>query len=52
MMPWGSLMLGAIAGRLGVANAVTIGGAVVIVSAGFAVFQKRHAVRAERVAAE
>jgi MFS family permease len=52
MMPWGSLMLGSIAGRLGVANAVTIGGAIVIVSAAFAAFQKRDAIRAERVAAQ
>ncbi|MBV8976473.1 MAG: MFS transporter [Alphaproteobacteria bacterium] len=33
MMPWGSLLLGAIAHRIGVANAVTIGGAVVTVAA-------------------
>jgi MFS family permease len=33
MMPWGSLLLGAVANRLGVANAITIGGAVVLLSA-------------------
>jgi MFS family permease len=43
MMPWGSLMLGAVATRLGVADAVTIGGCVVIVAAGVAWFQRRDA---------
>ncbi len=38
MMPWGSLMLGAIAGRIGVADAVTFGGAVVMLSAALAWF--------------
>ena len=38
MMPWGSLMLGAIAGRLGVGNAVTVGGAIVVISAAIAYF--------------
>lgn len=36
MMPWGSLMLGTIAGRVGVTNAVTFGGAVVMLSAAVA----------------
>jgi MFS family permease len=40
MMPWGSLMLGSIAGKLGVANAVTIGGCVVMASAAFAYFSR------------
>ena len=40
MMPWGSLMLGAIAGHLGVANAVTIGGCVVIAAASVAYFRR------------
>jgi MFS family permease len=52
MMPWGSLMLGSIAGRLGVANAVTIGGCVVIVGASIAAFSKRDAIRAERAVVE
>ena len=33
MMPWGSLLLGAIASRIGVADAVTIGGAVCMMGA-------------------
>lgn len=40
MMPWGALLLGYVAGRIGVADAVTIGGAVVILSAGFAWFNR------------
>ncbi len=40
MMPWGSLMLGAVATRLGVADAVMIGGCVVIAAAGVAWFQR------------
>ena len=52
MMPWGSLLLGSIAGRLGVATAVTIGGSVVVAAAAFAAFTKRDAIRAERLAAE
>jgi len=40
MMPWGSLMLGSLAGSLGVANAVTIGGSVVIVAATVAYFAR------------
>jgi hypothetical protein len=42
MMPWGSLMLGAVATRLGVADAVTIGGCVVIAAAGVAWFQRKQ----------
>ncbi|HTQ14380.1 MAG TPA: MFS transporter [Rhizomicrobium sp.] len=38
MMPWGSLMLGAVAKYLGVADAVTIGGAVVMAAAAVAFF--------------
>jgi hypothetical protein len=45
MMPWGSLLLGYIAGRIGVANAVTIGGGVVIVSAAIAWFNRSGAAR-------
>ncbi len=33
MMPWGSLMLGALAGRVGITGAVTFGGSVVVLSA-------------------
>lgn len=43
MMPWGALLLGFIAGHIGVTDAVTIGGAVVMVSAGVAYFGKREA---------
>jgi hypothetical protein len=45
MMPWGSLMLGALAGRVGVGNAVTVGGAIVMISAAFAWFNSAHAPR-------
>jgi MFS family permease len=45
MMPWGSLMLGALAGRVGVGNAVTVGGAIVVISAAFAWFNSAHAPR-------
>lgn len=36
MMPWGALILGTLASRWGVGNAVTIGGALVVLSAGYA----------------
>jgi predicted MFS family arabinose efflux permease len=42
MMPWGSLLLGSLAGRLGVTTAVTMGGSVVIVSAAIAFFNRRR----------
>jgi MFS family permease len=41
MMPWGSLLLGLMAARFGVADAVTFGGLVVIASAALAWFQRR-----------
>jgi len=41
MMPWGSLLLGWMAARFGVADAVTFGGLVVIASAVLAWFQRR-----------
>ena len=41
MMPWGALALGTLANRLGVTNAITIGGAVVIFSAAIAFFNRR-----------
>jgi predicted MFS family arabinose efflux permease len=43
MMPWGSLLLGALAGKYGVSLAVTFGGAVVIASALVAYFTRRGA---------
>jgi hypothetical protein len=45
MMPWGSLMLGALAGRVGVGNAVTIGGAIVVASAAVAYFNSARVVQ-------
>jgi MFS family permease len=50
MMPWGSLMLGALAGRVGVANAVTFGGAVVVISAAIAWFNSPVRREADRYA--
>ncbi len=52
MMPWGSLLLGYIAGRIGVANAVTIGGGAVIVAAAVAWFNRGGEARAQTAAAE
>jgi MFS family permease len=45
MMPWGSLMLGALAGRVGVGNAVTVGGAIVVASAAVAYFNSARVVQ-------
>ncbi|HEY1708851.1 MAG TPA: MFS transporter [Rhizomicrobium sp.] len=42
MMPWGSLLLGSLASRLGVTTAVTLGGSVVVVSAVVAFFNRRR----------
>ena len=41
MMPWGALLLGSLASRLGVSNAVTIGGSVVIAASLVAYFNRR-----------
>ena len=41
MMPWGALLLGAIAARYGVTDAISLGGIVVIASAGLAFFMRR-----------
>lgn len=43
MMPWGSLLLGSLASRLGVTMAVTIGGSVVMASALLAFLYRRKA---------
>jgi MFS family permease len=43
MMPWGALMLGALASRIGVTNAISIGGAIVIASAAAAFYYRRRA---------
>jgi len=50
MMPWGALLLGAVADRIGVADAVTVGGAVVVLSAGFAWFNSPLRRAADRFA--
>lgn len=53
MMPWGALLLGSLAGRIGVTNAVTIGASVVIASAFVAYFNRRASTWSiEQVAAE
>ncbi|HEY2885741.1 MAG TPA: MFS transporter [Rhizomicrobium sp.] len=41
MMPWGALMLGALASRIGVTNAISIGGVIVIASAAAAFYYRR-----------
>lgn len=43
MMPWGSLLLGSLASRIGVSNAVTIGATVVIASGLVAYWNRRDA---------
>jgi predicted MFS family arabinose efflux permease len=45
MMPWGALLLGYVAGRIGVADAVTIGGTIVVLSAGIAWFNRPEVAR-------
>ncbi len=53
MMPWGSLLLGSLASRIGVSNAVTIGASLVIVCGLLAYFDRRSAEwHIEPVAAE
>jgi len=42
MMPWGSLLLGFLASRIGIGESVTLGGAVVILSAMLAGFSRRE----------
>jgi MFS family permease len=41
MMPWGSLILGALASRFGVTDAITVGGTMVLLSAVFAFVWRR-----------
>jgi len=41
MMPWGALLLGTLASRLGVTNAISIGGVIVIASAVIAYYNRR-----------
>jgi predicted MFS family arabinose efflux permease len=43
MMPWGALLLGTLASRIGVTNAISIGGAIVIASAAAAFYSRRRA---------
>jgi predicted MFS family arabinose efflux permease len=42
MMPWGSLLLGFLASRIGIGESVTLGGAVVVLSAALAWFSRRQ----------
>ncbi|MEI9888518.1 MAG: MFS transporter [Rhizomicrobium sp.] len=41
MMPWGALLLGALAARLGVTDAISIGGAAVVAAALYAFYSRR-----------
>lgn len=43
MMPWGSLLLGFLASRIGIAESVTLGGAIVVASAALAWFNRPRA---------
>lgn len=52
MMPWGSLMLGSLASRIGVADAIATGGVVVVLVALLLGFAKRNELPARTVAAE
>ena len=49
MMPWGSLLLGYLASRIGIGESVTLGGAVVVVSAAFAWFNRPEAAQGAMV---
>jgi MFS family permease len=42
MMPWGSLLLGFLATRIGIGESVTLGGAIVVASAALAWFNRPH----------
>jgi MFS family permease len=44
MMPWGSLLLGFLASRIGIGESVTLGGAVVLISAALAWFNRPETV--------
>jgi hypothetical protein len=52
MMPWGSLLLGYLASRIGIAESVTIGGAVVAASALLAYFNRAEDIGVARAAGE
>jgi predicted MFS family arabinose efflux permease len=52
MMPWGALLLGTLATKVGVTNAVTIGGAVVILGALIALLERRTSGFEVKLAAE
>jgi MFS family permease len=41
MMPWGALLLGTLASRIGVTDAISLGGVVVVASGGLAFFGRR-----------
>lgn len=52
MMPWGALLLGSLATKVGVTNAVSIGGAIVILGAFVALFERRTSGFEVKAAAE
>ena len=52
MMPWGSLVLGSLASRIGVANAIALGGGVVLLGALAVAFSRRDALPKRAVPAE
>ena len=52
MMPWGSLVLGSLASRIGVADAIALGGVVVLIAAAIAGFAMRNELPARAIAAE
>ena len=52
MMPWGALLLGTVAHKLGVTNAITLGGSVVIACAALALYNRRSGSFAIPVPAE
>jgi MFS family permease len=52
MMPWGSLLLGSLASRIGVADAIAAGGVVVILGALIAGFSRRNEMPTPAVAAK
>jgi hypothetical protein len=46
-MPWGSLLLGFLASRIGIGESVTLGGAVVLLSAAIAWFNRPERLESE-----
>ncbi|HTK79730.1 MAG TPA: MFS transporter [Rhizomicrobium sp.] len=52
MMPWGSLLLGWLAGRIGIGETVTIGGGIVMASAALAYFNRLQSMKLAGVPGE